>query len=158
MQASGLEFSTIKSDFIQTITNDQNTSIVYKGTFYATKDAKALWIYDTPVEKKIYFNNNKVTIIEPMIDQVIITTLKNSPNITAILQSAKKIDENMFEAMYEGITYTVFLAKLSIEKIQYNDQLDNNISIILENQATDIFLDDLLFEANIPKSFDIITQ
>ena len=49
-------FKTIQSDFTQKVTNDQNKTITYEGRFYATEDKKALWIYDKPVSKKIYFN------------------------------------------------------------------------------------------------------
>ena len=51
------EFKTIQSDFIQKVTNEQHKTITYEGKFYATKEKKALWIYDKPVAKKIYFNN-----------------------------------------------------------------------------------------------------
>jgi len=37
-------------------TTQNNT---YEGKFYATKEKKALWIYDKPVAKKIYFNKPK---------------------------------------------------------------------------------------------------
>ena len=58
-------FKTIQSDFLQTLTNDQNKTIVYEGTLYATDNKKALWIYEKPVAKKIYFNHTRVLIIEP---------------------------------------------------------------------------------------------
>ena len=58
-------FKTIQSDFTQKVTNDQNKTIIYQGTFFATNDKKALWIYEKPVAKKIYFNNTRVLIIEP---------------------------------------------------------------------------------------------
>ena len=63
-------FKTIQSDFTQKVTNDQNKTIIYQGTFFATNDKKALWIYEKPVAKKIYFNNTRVLIIEPELEQV----------------------------------------------------------------------------------------
>ena len=57
------QFKTIQSDFTQKVTNDQNKTIVYTGTFYATADKKALWIYEKPISKKIYFSGTKVMSI-----------------------------------------------------------------------------------------------
>ena len=36
-------FKTIQSDFVQSVTNEQNKTIRYEGKFYATKEKKALW-------------------------------------------------------------------------------------------------------------------
>lgn len=153
-----LEFKTLQSTFVQTITNEQNTKIVYKGSFYATNEAKALWIYNTPIKKKIYFNKNKVVIIESELEQAIITNLNNTPNLTKILQSAKKISENLFEANYDETTYFIHINEEKIEKIHYKDRLENSIEILLENQIQNTLLDDTLFEAIIPQEYDIITQ
>lgn len=152
------DFNTIGSDFNQTITNDENSKIIYEGSFYATTDSKALWIYKSPVEKKIYFNKNQVVIVEPQLEQVIVTNLQNVPNLTQLLKSAQKIKKDLYEATYEDIKYTIHTLNEQIIKIAYKDRLENRVSIDLFNQSINTFLDDSLFKIEIPNGYDVVTQ
>ena len=154
--AGVFDFKTISSEFEQTITNEEGSIISYRGKFYASIDSKALWIYKSPVEKRIYFNQNQVVIVEPQLEQVIITNLQNTPNLTEILRGAKNIDTNIYEATYGDTKYIIYIKNGKIDTISYSDRLDNRISIRLFNQATDIFLDNHLFNPTIPSGFDII--
>jgi len=152
------DFSTISSDFKQTITNEENSQIVYEGSFYATTQKKALWIYKQPVEKKIYFNKNKVTIIEPELEQAIITNLQNTPNITELLKKSVEKENGLYETIFENTTYRIYTKNNEIQKITYNDRLGNSVKIRLSNQSTNTVLDDALFQVHIPTDFDIISQ
>ena len=114
------DFKTIKSDFIQTIVNEENSKIVYEGTFWATSNAKALWKYKKPVWKDIYFSKKQVVIIEPELEQAIITNIEDSPNITDILKQSKKIDKNIYETTYDGTTYKVVVENKKIKQILKN--------------------------------------
>lgn len=151
-------FKTIQSDFIQNVTNDQNKTIRYEGKFYATKDKKALWIYDKPVVKKIYFNDTKVIIIEPELEQAIITTLENTPNIALLISQAKEIALNTYATIFMDTTYTIKATQNTIENVKYKDKLDNSVEILFSNQSTNLFLDDVLFSADIPLGYDLIRQ
>ena len=151
-------FKTIQSDFIQKVTNDQNKTIVYEGTFYATDDKKALWIYEKPVAKKIYFNNTRVLILEPELEQAIITSLENTPNIAQLLQEAKEVSANKYVTKYQDTTYTIFAKKEGIDKVVYRDKLDNAVEISFTNQTLNLFLDDALFRAEIPRGYDIVRE
>ncbi len=156
--AGVFDFETISSEFKQTITNEENSKIIYKGNFYATSKAKALWIYKSPIDKKIYFSQKRVVIIEPELEQVIITNLQNTPNLTEILKSAKKTNANMYETTYDGVQYVIHVKNNNINTISYSDKLENSVKIELFNQSINTFLDDTLFTPTIPKNFDIITQ
>ena len=151
-------FRTIQSDFTQKVTNEQNKTITYEGQFYATQDKKALWIYEKPVAKKIYFNGNKVVILEPELEQAIITTLENTPNIALLLQEAKEISPNRYSTKYMETTYTIYASNQTIERISYHDKLDNSVEISFTNQSTNLFLDDALFQVDIPKGYDIVRE
>ncbi len=151
-------FRTIQSDFTQKVTNDQNKTITYEGQFYATQDKKALWIYEKPVAKKIYFNGNKVVILEPELEQAIITTLENTPNIALLLQDAKEIAPNQYSTEYRETTYTIYVSQQTIDRITYHDKLDNSVEIHFNNQSTNLFLDDTLFQIEIPKGYDILRE
>ncbi len=156
--AGVFDFETISSEFKQTITNEENSKIIYKGNFYATSKAKALWIYKSPIDKKIYFSQKRVVIIEPELEQVIITNLQNTPNLTEILKSAKKTNANTYETTYDGVQYVIHIKNNNINTISYSDKLENSVKIELFNQSINTFLDDTLFTPTIPKNFDIITQ
>lgn len=151
-------FKTIQSDFIQKVTNEQHKTITYEGKFYATKEKKALWIYDKPVAKKIYFNDTKVVIIEPELEQVIITTLENTPNIAQLMQEAKEIAPNMYAATFMDTTYKIHASSQRIEKVTYKDKLDNDVEIHFTDQSINLFLDNVLFNVEIPVGFDVIRQ
>ena len=151
-------FKTIQSDFTQKVTNDQNKTIVYEGTFYATDDKKALWIYKKPVSKKIYFNDTRVLIIEPELEQVIMSTLENTPNLTQLLQEAKEVSPNKYMTKYQETTYTIFAHTGGIDKIVYHDKLDNSVEILFSNQSTNLFIDDELFRAEIPRGYDVVRE
>jgi outer membrane lipoprotein carrier protein len=156
--ADVFDFNTISSEFKQSISNEENSKIVYEGSFYATTDSKALWIYKSPIEKKIYFNQGQVVIVEPELEQVIITTLQNVPNLTEILKSAKKMSDNIYNANYDDINYIIYVENNLIKSISYKDKLENNVKISLFNQEINSFLDDKLFEVTIPSGYDVLTQ
>ena len=157
--ASPLEaFKTIQSDFVQNVTNDQNKTIRYEGKFYATKDKKALWIYEKPVAKKIYFNDTKVVIIEPELEQAIITTLENTPNIAELIRQAKEIAPNRYQTTFMETTYTITATQTTIKNVVYNDKLDNHVEILFGDQSINLFLDDALFVPEVPVGYDYIRQ
>jgi len=151
-------FKTIQSDFVQKVTNDQNKTIAYTGQFYATHDKKALWVYEKPVAKKIYFNDTKVVIIEPELEQAIITTLENTPNIAHLITQAKEVSKETYTTSFMDTTYTIHATTESIESVTYKDKLDNHVKILFSNQSTNLFLEETLFQADIPLGFDIIRQ
>ncbi len=156
--ANVFDFRTLSSDFVQTITNEQNSTITYKGSFYATNRQIALWIYKTPINKKVYFIKNKVVIIEPELEQAIITTLQKSPNFAQIIKSAKQISKNRYMTMFDDTNYYIDVKNGKISNISYKDKLENKVDIKLENLERNIVLDDALFKLNIPKDYDIVTQ
>ncbi len=156
--AGVLDFRTISCDFVQTITNDENSTITYTGNFLATNQKKALWVYKTPVNKKVYFNGKKVAIFEPELEQVIITTLKNSPNITQIIKKAVKKSGNRYETTFDDTKYFINIKDGEISSINYKDKLNNRVKIALKNVERNIILDDTIFRLKIPKDFDIVTQ
>lgn len=151
-------FKTIQSDFIQNVTNEQNKTIRYEGKFYATKEKKALWIYEKPVAKKIYFNDTKVVIIEPELEQAIITTLENTPNIAQLIREAKEVAPNRYVTTFMDTIYTIRASQNHLEAVRYKDKLDNTVEILFSNQSTNLFLDEPLFTADIPLGYDLIRQ
>ena len=158
LSANIFDFKTLHSDFTQNITNEENSTITYTGSFYATSKQMAIWIYKTPVKKKVVFIKNKVVIIEPELEQAIITTLKQSPNFATIIKQAKQISKDKYMTRYEDTNYYIYTKNGEVSSIRYSDKLENRVIIKLNNLEKNIILDDALFRLNIPKDYDIITD
>lgn len=155
--ANDLNFTSLKSDFTQIVTNNE-AKIIYEGHFLARSDNLAVWSYKTPAKKVIYFNGSKVIIIEPEIEQAIITDLKNTPNLTDILRLAKQISPNIYKAKFDEIIYTIFFENSLPKRIIYTDKLDNKVEISLRNVIKNSNIDKSVFSVKIPKNFDIVNE
>lgn len=157
LHAQGLTLSSIDTKFTQIITSEENDKIKYSGKFYANQ-SKAVWIYQTPIQKQIYLNKDEIIIIEPRLEQATITSLRNIPDITEILQNAKKSSEDEYIAKFDESIYKIKVKNQIPTSISYKDKLDNNISLELYQTKINIILDDILFKPQIPKEYDTIRQ
>ena len=99
-----------------------------------------------------------MVIIEPELEQAIVTNLENTPNIAHLITTAQEIAKNTYATTFMETTYTIYASPSSIEKVSYRDKLDNAVEILFRAQSTNLFLDDSLFEADIPLGFDLIRQ
>ncbi len=154
----GLDYSSIKSDFTQIITSPEGKELHYSGKFYAKKPYFALWKYEKPIEKMVYFKQNTIQIVEPELEQIIISTLSKTPNISKLLKQAKKIKTNLYQANYENIIYNIHTKNNVPYQITYEDKLDNQTSINFFNTHINIPLNDKIFNFKIPKEYDILRQ
>lgn len=152
---ASLDIHSIKADFIQTITNEQNSTIKYSGKFYAKSSNKALWIYQKPIKKELYFLNGRVIIIEPELEQAIFSQAKKLPKILDILKSAKK-DKNRLIAHCCDTTYTIITKGNQIISVSYKDKIGNKVKINFLNEETNLIIDDEIFRYKIPKDYDIL--
>ena len=159
LMAKNIHIESIQSHFTQSITNDQNAVITYKGNMYASqKENKALWEYHAPIIKQIYYQDKKLVIIEPELEQVIFAKLDKIPNILALLKEAKKVGKETYETSFAGLTYTIMMKGEKIEKIQYKDELQNRVVIAFKEEKINQKIDSQIFEYTIPKGYDILEQ
>ncbi len=152
---ASIDIHSIKTDFIQTITNEQNSTITYKGKLYAKEDGKALWIYKKPIKKYLYFLNGNIVIIEPDLEQVIFSKIQKMPKILQILKKAKKNGDTL-SAKCCDTTYHIKTNNNKIISVSYKDKVGNAVKIIFTNEETNLILDDKIFEYDIPKDYDIL--
>ena len=153
------DLKSFASDFTQTIVNEQNARITYKGKLYATKaNNQAVWIYTSPVNKKIYYTNGKVVILEPELEQAIFAKLDKVPNILTLLKEAKKIGKGKYVTMFNKIRYTITFAGKKPSKITYTDELHNRVQILFSHQKTDIKIPQSTFRYTRPEDYDILQQ
>jgi outer membrane lipoprotein carrier protein len=152
---ASFDISSIKADFIQTITNEQNSTIKYSGKFYARRDDKALWIYQKPIIKKLYFLNGKVVIIEPELEQAIFSKAKKLPKILDILKTAQKKGDKLIAKCCDT-TYYITVKNNKIISVSYKDKVGNDVKIIFNNEDTNLIIDDAIFRYTIPEDYDIL--
>ncbi len=154
--AGGIEFNTLSENFSQTVQSD-DAKISYGGDFSATKE-HAVWHYKTPAIKNIFFSFTKVVVIEPELEQAIITNIKETPNLTAILANAKPNKNGVYEASFDDVKYLIELKGDLPSKISYTDKMDNKVVINLSNVRKNAPVNEAIFKPAIPKNYDIITQ
>jgi outer membrane lipoprotein carrier protein len=155
------DFNTLTSfqaRFHQTITNEQNSTIRYEGLVFAKNGNRALWKYEKPIVKSIYYLGELVVVIEPELEQAIVSHVDKKYDILEILKNAKKIGTNRYEAKCCQNVYTIFTKDGKIEKIAYKDKLENRVFIDFYEQKINQNIDNKIFEYNIPFYYDVIKE
>ena len=159
LSANITELKSLESDFKQSIVNDQNSTITYRGKMYATKkNNQALWEYNSPIEKKIYYKDGNIVIIEPELEQAIFAKLTKVPNVLQLLNSAKKVRENQLVTTFNNIKYTIITNGDKIVEIKYIDEIQNRVTIKFNSQKINYGLNSDIFVYSIPEDYDILEQ
>jgi outer membrane lipoprotein carrier protein len=151
--------TTMEADFTQQIVDDNNKTVLYKGHLFASKPQYALWQYTQPVQKNIYLYNDRVTIVEPDLEQVIIKHIQSHLNFFTLLQNAKKIDNTHYVTFYkEKKIFIVTDTKNTIHSLSYKDEFENDVTITFKDAKINLPIDNTIFQAKIPVDFDVITE
>jgi outer membrane lipoprotein carrier protein len=154
--ASPKELSSFNAKFIQTIIDDNGKKIIYHGELWADKPQNALWVYQKPIQKSVYINGQKITVIEPQIEQVTIRSLDDEIDFLQIIQKAKKIDDSRYTATVKGQSYSVVFKNDLLSSISYKDGFDNSVAIVFSNPIQNKPIESARFKPVIPENFDII--
>lgn len=149
---------TFEADFKQKIINNTGKEIEYRGKIYIKHPSMLFWRYDNPIEKLVYIINRYVTIIEPELEQAVISKLQNEINILELLKKAKKINKNTFEAELQNRKYTLVLKDNILKEIKYTDEIDNNIVLSFFNTKQNHNIENGIFKYNIPYEYDVIKK
>lgn len=152
------ELKTFQSDFKQTIINPSNNEAIYTGTLNIKEPHFIKWHYKTPIEKLVYVKKYTVTIIEPELEQAIITRLNKEINILTLLKTAKKINNNRYESNYNNVKYTLLFKNNLLDTISYKDELENKVDITFSNAKQNQPLSKKIFKFQIPQEYDIIRK
>lgn len=161
LYANANELFTIKSfeaTFNQEITNASNKKIIYTGQVFIKKEGKILWKYKTPIIKNVYVIKNIAIIDEPELEQVIYTQLQNDMNLIDLIKKSKKIEENLYVAQIENIDYYLYFENKNLQKVSYEDRLENSVEILFSNVKQNAKIQSDLFEFFPPEHYDIIRQ
>ena len=156
---ASLDFlTTFEADFEQTIKDSNDKVLLYKGHLVATKPQNAFWSYTTPIEKHVYLINERVTIIEPEIEQVITKKVRSGLDFFQILRHAKQNDATHYSAKFQGNEYLFEVKEKTLISINYRDEFDNAVTISFSNQKQNVEINPALFDVAIPEGFDVIEE
>lgn len=151
-----IDINSFESNFIQTIKDSSGKEAKYFGKIYFKKPLKIFWKYEKPIKKDIYIENQKIITIEPELEQITISKNSKVKNIITLLNSAKKISKNSYEAIFEGKKYYIYFKNRKLKKISFKDRFDKNVEIIFTNPKQNIDINDTLFQIKIDPTFDVI--
>lgn len=152
------KFDSLNSKFRQTITNEVGKKIIYEGELYLKKPYFALWEYREPVLKQVYLNRDEVIIIEPELEQVILTRVKSQIDFISILKNSKEISKDIREAFVEEQRYVIYLKDDKLERVQFIDKMENRVDILFFEQKLNPKISESFFTPRIPKEFDILRE
>ena len=151
-------FHSLQSKFSQTITNDQNKTISYQGKLLYKAPDKLRWQYEKPFKKEIVINKNKMIVIEPELEQVLIRYLKKPPTFAQILKHAKRVDKKRYEGIWNGQKYIIEFDGKVPKKVLYKDSLGNRVQIEFKNPKIDQNISKKSFEVSIDPDYDVIYE
>jgi outer membrane lipoprotein carrier protein len=152
------DIKTFEADFIQKITDEKNKTLTYNGHLKASKPAYALWEYKNPIQKNIYIEFDKITIIEPELEQAIIKYINEDFDFFSMIRNSKKIDDNMYVATFKQTNFYIETDTKKIKSISYKDELDNNVIIIFNSVIQNKEISKSIFTPNIPQGYDILNN
>jgi outer membrane lipoprotein carrier protein len=154
--ASPKEITSFNSKFVQTILDANGKKILYTGELWASKPQNALWVYQKPIQKSVFINGQKITVIEPQIEQVTLRTLDDEIDFLQIIQKAKQVSEDKYTATIKGQTYAVTFKNETLNSISYTDGYDNKVTIVFTNPSQNKAIEASRFKPIIPADFDVI--
>ena len=152
------DVNSYQASFIQSIVNSSGKEILYNGSIYIKEPSDVLWKYNDPIEKNVYILSNQVIIIEPDLEQVIISTLKEEINILDLLKNPTKISQNKYEAIIYDKKYILTIINDQLTQIDYKDEIDNIVTIYFKNIKQNQPISSSIFKFKIPREYDIIRK
>jgi len=152
------DLKTFEAKFTQIILNNANKKIEYTGKIYIKEPSQIVWKYQSPIIKNVFINKDFAIIDEPELEQAIFTTLKKEINIVKLLKTAKKIDDNMYITRSNDIDFKLKIENRRIKSIQYQDEIENDITIIFSDILQNHKLDESNFNFDPPEYYDIIRK
>lgn len=154
--AFGESMQSFEADFMQTITDEENKVLTYKGKIHSKRPDLVLWNYMDPINKKIYLSKVRAVIVEPDLEQAIVKKLQGEIDFFGILASAKAVDNTHFKARYKEIEFILQEEDGIIQSLSYTDKLENKVLITFSKQKQNRPLEETLFIPKIPEDYDIV--
>lgn len=152
------DIKSFEAKFEQKIINPSQKVIVYEGEILIKEPYYILWKYATPVIKNVYIINNFAIIDEPELEQAILSRLQNEIDILELIKSAKEISKNKYKANIYDTDYLLFVENEKISKIEFKDNLENQVIITFKDVNQNIEIDEEVFKFLPPEHYDVIRK
>lgn len=132
--------------------------IYYSGSFLALLPNFAKWQYHQPMQKIVYLKDQTLISYEPLLQQVIYTSIHQSLNFLKIIQTAKPDAQNanLYLSEIEGQIYKLWIDNDHPERLEYEDALGNLIVIEFKNVILNPKLSEDMFAFSPPEGVDVI--
>jgi len=156
--ANIFDVNTYQAKFKQTVTNNSQQEILYKGELYLKSNGNVLWKYQDPLIKNVYISNSKVIIDEPELEQAIISDINDDINLLNILKESMKIDKSTYTNTINEVKYTIKVQGNDLKAIFYTDEIGNNIKIVFTQAIVNENIADETFTFIAPVHYDIIRK
>lgn len=162
-----------KSNFQQSITNDQGKVIQYQGEVVFKNLEQVLadpfgetqaytrslfkWSYQSPTLKEVCTDGTQLIVIDHDLEQVSYYMIDDGVNLKEILKVAQKISTTDYKAVYKEIEYLITLnEKQELQEIVYVDNLDNKVKIMFNTMQYNTKIDESNLECSPPQAYDRI--
>jgi outer membrane lipoprotein carrier protein len=151
------EVESFEASFSQ-IVNSDGQDILYKGELYIQKPSSVVWIYREPIKKEIYIGGKSLVVVEPDLEQVIIKSLKDTLNMLSIIEKSTQLSKDRYIATLKDKKYLLILKDGLLQRVIYEDELENGVEISFSNQKVNGNISKDIFQPKIPDYFDRIYQ
>ena len=152
------DLKTFQANFTQVITNPSGKEIYYSGEINIKEPNSIKWKYEKPFEKLVFIKKYTVTIIEPELEQAIVTRLDKEINILTLIKTAKKIQANKYLSNFNNIDYYLYFDQELLTRITYEDELENKVVISFTKVQQNISIENSIFKFYIPVEYDLIKK
>lgn len=149
---------TFEANFTQTITNPSGNKVSYAGILHIQEPNLIRWQYIKPIKKFVYIKKHIITIIEPELEQVIVSKFDKEINILNLLKTAKKISDEIYISTFNNTKYILTLNNTLLKKISYKDALENSVNIYFNTIKQNHTINKSIFKFYIPSHYDIIKK
>ena len=152
------DLKTFQANFTQIITNPSGKKVQYSGEINIKEPNLIKWEYNKPFEKLVYIKKYTVTIIEPELEQAIVTRLDKEINILTLIKTAKKIQPNKYVSNFNNTDYYLYFDQELLQRITYEDELENKVVISFTKVQQNTPIEDSIFKFYIPIEYDVIKK
>jgi len=164
--------TTFKTDFSQTLTNENGKVIKYEGTVLFKRMKTTLsaqpsqnetsrnlfkWSYTKPTQKEVCTDGMQFIVVDHDLEQVATYFIDNGINLEEIVKLAKPISKTNYTATYKDVEYLITLNEnQQLQKIVYVDSMENKVKILFNNMSYNPEVELTSLECNAPVDYDII--
>ncbi|MDD2829918.1 MAG: LolA-like outer membrane lipoprotein chaperone [Sulfuricurvum sp.] len=154
--AAPKDITSFHATFSQTIIDDTKKKILYHGEIWAATPQNALWVYSKPIQKSVYINGSRLTLLEPKLEQATLKNLGDEIDFLQIIKKAKPLNASRYSATVNGQTYFIDFNGDLLSAISYSDNYENQVSIKFINPIQNQPIESSRFKAIIPADYDVI--